>query len=56
MYIAKIITNETLDSIGKAFNRDHSTVVNSTNKVKKLIENDVRVSKEVKELTRLLTE
>lgn len=56
MYIAKKITEETLDSIGKGFGRDHSTVVNSINKVGKLIEEDIKISKDVKELTRLLTE
>ena len=45
MYIAKQITNETLENIGKGFDRDHSTVVNSINKVNKLIENDIKVKK-----------
>ncbi len=56
MYIAKKITKETLESIGNGFDRDHSTVVNSINKVTKLIEEDIKISKDIKELTRLLTE
>jgi chromosomal replication initiator protein len=56
MYIAKKITSETLENIGKGFTRDHSTVVNSINKVDKLIEEDIKISKDVKELMRLLTE
>jgi len=56
MYIAKKITKETLENIGKGFGRDHSTVVNSINKVTKLIKEDIKISKDVKELMRLLTE
>ena len=56
MYLAKQTTRETLENIGKAFGRDHSTVVNSIKKVSKLIEEDIKTSKDIKELTRLLTE
>jgi chromosomal replication initiator protein len=54
MYLIKELTKNTHKEIGKAFNRDHSTVVNSLKKVKESLENDIRIEKEIKELKRIL--
>ena len=54
MFLIKELTKKTHKEIGEAFNRDHSTVVNSLKKVKMNLESDIRIKKEIKELKRML--
>lgn len=55
MYLAKKMTTETLDDIGAAFDRDHSTVVNSIKKVEQLLQKDIKYQRDIKVLNRTLT-
>lgn len=47
MYLAQQYTNESLSSIGRAFNRTHSTVIYATNSLKQEMKTSSRVKREV---------
>ena len=51
IYLAKENTDESFPSIGKSFNRKHSTVMYSYEQVKKNITTDRHLSADIKELT-----
>jgi chromosomal replication initiator protein len=55
MYISRKLTNLSFPDIGtKVGGRDHSTVIYSTNKVKKIISQDAEVKKIIEELEEIL--
>ncbi len=47
MYLAQQYTNESISSIGKAFNRTHSTVIYATNRLRKEMKTSPRIKREV---------
>jgi chromosomal replication initiator protein len=56
MALAKELTNHSLPEIGEAFGgRDHTTVLHACRKVKELMESDVDVMEDYKNLIRILT-
>ena len=56
MALAKELTNHSLPEIGDSFGgRDHTTVLHACRKVAELMETDVRVSEDYKNLLRSLT-
>ena len=54
VYLARTCTNLSQASIGKAINRDRTTVISSENKVKSLMEEDHDFSLDINELVRLI--
>ncbi len=56
MYIIKENLDITLDGIGKIFNKDHSTVLNSINKIDKKLEDEPTFMMQVKEINRSIRE
>ncbi len=51
MYLSKMLTTKSLGEIGRFFgNRDHATVLHAFRKIKKLMDTDKKLSKEVKAL------
>jgi len=56
MALAKELTNHSLPEIGDAFGgRDHTTVLHAVRKIKELLESDVDIAEDVKNLRRILT-
>ena len=56
MFMAKELTNHSLPEIGDAFGgRDHSTVLHACRKIKELIQIDIDISEDYKNLIRILT-
>jgi chromosomal replication initiator protein len=56
MYLAKELTNHSLPEIGDAFGgRDHTTVLHACRKIKELLDSDVDIPEDVKNLLRTLT-
>jgi chromosomal replication initiator protein len=56
MYLAKDLTNHSLPEIGDNFGgRDHTTVLHACRKIKELLESDVDIAEDVKNLLRTLT-
>jgi chromosomal replication initiator protein len=56
MYLAKDLTNHSLPEIGESFGgRDHTTVLHACRKIKELLEEDVDIAEDVKNLLRTLT-
>ncbi|MDR3189945.1 MAG: chromosomal replication initiator protein DnaA [Lactobacillaceae bacterium] len=57
MYLAREITQESLPAIGRAFGgKDHTTVMHSTEKIDKLIEEDRNLDLQIRELREKLHE
>lgn len=54
MYLAKVLTPKSLPDIGKAFGRDHTTVMHAVKTIEDLIIRDKQVSLDVDLLTRRL--
>ncbi len=50
MYLARKLTNSSFPEIGHKFNRDHSTVMSSCDKIEQEMPNDARLKKEVDDL------
>lgn len=50
MYISKLLTNESLEVIGKTFDRDHSTVLYNCNTVEGYIDTNPKYAKKFNEL------
>lgn len=50
MYISRVILDESYASIGDAFKRDHSTVMNAVKKIKKMITEDTELQEIINEL------
>ena len=51
IYLAKEFTNESFPFIGDCFNRKHTTIMYSHQKVKKDIEHDMHLARDIQELT-----
>ena len=51
MYLCRKYTDDSLSDIGKAFNRDHSTVMHSIKKVTTMSARDTSVGAQVKMLS-----
>lgn len=51
MYLARHLTTFSLPSIGRAFGKDHSTVIHACNKVAQLLVTDGRIASAVQEIT-----
>lgn len=54
MYLCRELTDDSLVQIGSAFNRDHSTVLHSVDKVKQLMASDRSVFEKVHDLSQRL--
>ena len=50
MYISRVILDESYASIGDAFKRDHSTVMNAVKKIKKMVTEDTELQEIINEL------
>lgn len=50
MYISRVILDESYASIGDAFKRDHSTVMNAFKKIKKMVTEDTELQEIINEL------
>ena len=50
MYISRVILDESYASIGDAFKRDHSTVMNAVKKIKKMVTEDTVLQEIINEL------
>lgn len=50
MYISRVILYESYASIGDAFKRDHSTVMNAVKKIKKMVTEDTELQEIINEL------
>lgn len=50
MYISRVILDESYASIGDAFKRDHSTVMNAVKKIKKMVTEDAELQEIINEL------
>jgi chromosomal replication initiator protein len=51
MYLCRELTDLSLPKIGEAFNRDHTTVLHSVDKVKRILRSDRAVFDRVAQLT-----
>ncbi len=52
MYLSRELTDASLPKIGTAFgNRDHSTVIHATNKIEKLLNEEIELYEQIQELT-----
>jgi chromosomal replication initiator protein len=51
MYLCSKMTDKSLKVIGDMFNRDHSTVINSINKISDIEKSDAEMRKEIEELS-----
>lgn len=52
MYLSRELTDASLPKIGNAFgNRDHSTVIHATNKIEKLLNQEIELYEQIQELT-----
>jgi chromosomal replication initiator protein len=51
MYLCRELTDLSLPKIGEAFNRDHTTVLHSVDKVKRVLRSDRAVFDRVAQLT-----
>jgi chromosomal replication initiator protein len=51
MYLCRELTDLSLPKIGEAFQRDHTTVLHSVDKVKKILRSDRAVFDRVTQLT-----
>ncbi|WP_373768818.1 helix-turn-helix domain-containing protein, partial [Weissella soli] len=57
MYLSREITQESLPQIGVAFgNKDHTTVMHSTEKIAKLVDEDNTVERQLQAIRTKLTE
>ena len=56
IYLAKELTGESFPSIGEFFNRKHTTIMYSHNKVKTDIATDRKLASEINELTNIINE
>ncbi len=54
IYLSTELTNYSLESIGKFFNRDHATVIYSRDEIKKLINTDETIKEIVNKLKKML--
>jgi Bacterial dnaA protein helix-turn-helix len=54
MYLAKKLTLSSLPTIGRMFNRDHTTIIHSVRKVDALILSDETLAKEIMEIRTIL--
>ena len=54
VYIIKKLTDRSLPAIGREFNRDHTTIINSIETVEKRLQNDVAFEAEINELIRVV--
>jgi chromosomal replication initiator protein len=55
MAIAKALTNKSLPEIGELFGgRDHTTVIHACKKTEELMANDIKISEDYNNITRLL--
>ena len=55
MYLAKVLTTKSLPEIGRAFDRDHTTVIHAVKKVEELCETDAAFKDEIDALRRGLS-
>ncbi|MBN2693594.1 chromosomal replication initiator protein DnaA [bacterium] len=55
IFLAKRLTEETLEKIGSIFQRDHSTIINSLKKIEQLMDSDIKVRKDIKVLESMLS-
>jgi chromosomal replication initiator protein len=51
MYLARKLTSSSFPEIGERFNRDHSTVMSSCDKIERELANDPQLKREIDELT-----
>ena len=56
IYLIRIITEMSLPNIGKLFNRDHSTVMSSLDKVEKKLNGSKSFESEINELIKEIRE
>lgn len=54
MYLLRTDTGLSFPSIGKKFNRDHTTVIHACNKVKEMIGKNTKIKKRIERITKLL--
>lgn len=54
MYLCGQMTNESFNSIGKIFGRNHSTIKNGINKIEMQQESDSEISKEIENIKKML--
>ncbi len=54
MYLTRKLTSESLPSLGKKFNRDHSTVISGINKIDKLLKEDTEVLQAIYDLENVI--
>jgi hypothetical protein len=54
IYMTHKLTNRSHTEIGKAFNRDHSTVIHAIKKIRRLILSDTNICNDIDDLTRIL--
>jgi chromosomal replication initiator protein len=47
IYLSRQFTNQTLEAIGRAFNRDYSSIIHAVASVEKSLKKDARVSRQV---------
>jgi chromosomal replication initiator protein len=56
MYLLRTDMSLSFPSIGKLFNRDHTTVIHACNKVKKMIEKSVMFSNRIEKIKKLVVQ
>jgi chromosomal replication initiator protein len=55
IYLIRNLLEESLINIGKEFGKDHTTIMSSIRKITKLNENDIKYSRVIHDLTRMIT-
>ena len=56
VYLTREMTNMSLPRIGDAFSRDHSTIINSCDKVTQLLESSTQMKSAIADLKKIITE
>lgn len=56
MYLSRALTPRSIPQIGRAFNRDHTTVLHGMRRVKELMEVDGELASQISALTSLLSQ
>jgi chromosomal replication initiator protein len=51
MYLCRKLTNDSLEAIGKAFNKKHASVIYSIANMEKKVRDDPRIARQIEFLT-----
>jgi chromosomal replication initiator protein len=55
MYLARQLTHASLAEVGRAFGKDHTTVLHAVDKIQTLLQEDPKFKKTIDTLTRVTT-